>query len=181
MTAQGFPATLETPRLLARLPRASDAAQLFATYTQDAAVTRYLQWQPHQSVAETEAFIAECLLAIGRGTRYPYVLATREHPDAPIGMLEAQPASHTVQLGYVLARTHWGRGYMPEAVLGLVDWILAQSRFSLVLAYCDVDNQPSRRTLEKAGFVLKGRHERHGVHPNIGPEPRPCYLYERCR
>lgn len=99
----------------------------------------------------------------------------------PIGMLDARPSSHRVELGYVLAPDHWGRGYMPEAVRSLTDWILSQRRFYRVQAYCDVENHASRRTLEKAGFVREGRHERYGVHPNVSEEPRACYLYGRWR
>lgn len=88
--AQAFPGTFEAPRLVARLPRETDAALLFAAYTQDARVTRYLQWQPHRAVAEAVAFISDCLAAVQAGSGFPYMLATRDHPDMPIGMLDVR-------------------------------------------------------------------------------------------
>ncbi|MDR7151270.1 RimJ/RimL family protein N-acetyltransferase [Hydrogenophaga palleronii] len=178
---QALPRTFETERLIARLPRAADAALLFASYTSDPKVGRYLMWTPHQSVAETERFISDCIAAVEAGTRFPYVLATREQPNDPIGMLEARASQHTVDLGYVLAPKYWGQGLMPEAVRGLTEWALSQERFYRVQAFCDVENKASQRTLEKAGFAQEGRHERYVVHPNLSPEPRACYMYGRCR
>ena len=176
-----LPLTFESDRLLARLPRAADAALLFSAYTSDPTVSRYMIWTPHQSVAETERFIGDCMAAVEAGTRFPYVLATREHPNDPIGMLEARASQHIVDLGYVLAPRYWGQGLMPEAVRCLAEWALSQERFFRVQAFCDVENKASQRTLEKAGFVQEGRHERYVVHPNLSPEPRACYMYGRCR
>lgn len=61
------------------------------------------------------------------------------------------------------------------------DAALAGCGFFRVQASCDVDNIASQRALEKSGFVREGRLERLTVHPNISPEPRPCFMYARCR
>lgn len=178
---QTLPRSFETDRLLARLPRASDAALLFSAYTSDPTVSRFMMWTPHQSVTETERFIGDCIAGVKTGMRFPYVLSAKDKPNDPIGMLEARALQHTVDLGYVLAPRYWGQGLMPEAVRGLTEWALSQERFYRVQAFCDVENKASQRTLEKAGFVQEGRHERYVVHPNLSPEPRACYMYGRCR
>jgi RimJ/RimL family protein N-acetyltransferase len=163
------------------MPQPSDAAGLFESYTADPRVCHYMVWTPHRSVAETEDFVARCIVAAKEGTRLPYVLVTKERPAEPIGMLEARPSKHTLELGYVLGTAHWGRGYMHEAVQYLAQWALADERFFRVQAPCDVDNRPSQRMLEKAGFLREGRHERFILLPNISAEPRPCYMYALCR
>ena len=124
--------------------------------------------------------MAECMAAAERGTRFPYVLLERGGAS-PIGMLEARPAGHKVDLGYVLAPESWGRGYMPEAIFGLSRVALALPEVFRVQALCDVENHPSQRALEKAGFLREGRRERFIVHPNLSSEPRPCYMYALCR
>jgi [ribosomal protein S5]-alanine N-acetyltransferase len=178
---QALLTTFDTARLVARLPRPSDAPLLFDAYTSDPRVSRYMLWKPHKSVAETEAFVASCIAAAEAGTRFPYVLSTKDPTHEPIGMLEARPSAHKIDLGYVLAPDHWGKGYMPEAVSDLSSWALSQPMFFRVQAFCDVENKPSQRTLEKAGFTCEGRHERFVIHPNLSPEPRPCFMYARCR
>jgi RimJ/RimL family protein N-acetyltransferase len=130
--------------------------------------------------ARPTEFVAECIAAAERGTRLPYVLAERGRSE-PIGMLEARPSAHKVDLGYVLSPAFWGRGYMPEAIENLAGIALGLPEVFRVQAFCDVDNRQSQRALEKAGLVREGRHERFIVHPNLSPEPRPCYMYAKCR
>lgn len=175
-----MPPRLETARLVLRQPCATDAAEIFRAYTQDPLVCRFMVWKPHASEAETQAFIASCIAAWEEGVRMPYVVAERGPSSPAIGMLEARMQGFTVDLGYVLARSHWGKGYMPEAVSALAAAALEEGRFR-VQAFCDVENRPSQRTLEKAGFAREGRLERYMVHPNVSAEPRPCFMYARCR
>lgn len=176
-----LPAQFQTERLLLRAPRKEDARVLFDSYTQDIEVARYMVWRPHASIAQTEAFVAECIHAWDNGLRKPYVLALRGGGHHAIGMLEARILGHVVDIGYVLAREHWGAGLMPEAVRALTELALSRPGLFRVQASCDIDNRPSARTLEKSGFVREGRLDRYTVHPKLGTEPRPCFMYARCR
>lgn len=164
-----------------REPREADARLVFEAYTQDPEVARYMVWRPHAALSETEAFIAGCIQAWNEGVRLPYILALREDVRQPVGMLEVCVLSHTVDIGYVLARRYWGQGLMPEAIRVLTENALALPHFFRVQATCDVENHASARTLKKCGFMLEARLERYTVHPNISPEPRACFMYARCR
>lgn len=176
-----LPSTFESGRLVARLPLPADAQGLFDAYAGKPEVSRYMMWRPHSSVTATQSFLAECIVAAAAGTRFPYVLFERYATQSPIGMLEARPQGHKVDLGYVLAPQFWGRGYMPEAIRVLATMVLTDEAVFRVQAFCDVENIPSQRALAKAGFTREGRHERFAVHPNISSEPRPCYMYAKCR
>lgn len=176
-----LPAMFETTRLLARLPVRADAPLIFDAYASNPAVSRYMLWRPHVNVCTTEAFIFECIAAVEAGARFPYVLAERQAPEAVIGMLEARPLAHKVDLGYVLSPAVWRRGFMSEAIRSLTSLALGQPEIFRVQAFCDVENVPSQRTLEKSGFSREGRHERFLVHPNVSSEPRPCYMYATCK
>ncbi|MEJ7805232.1 MAG: GNAT family N-acetyltransferase [Telluria sp.] len=162
-----------------REPRLSDAAFIFDAYTQDADVARHMVWRPHQTLSETERFIAHCVQAWAGCQCRPYMLAFRDNEQIPVGMLEARILAHSVDIGYVLARRHWGAGLMSGAVSVLVDAALSLPGCFRVQATCDVDNLASARALEKAGFVREGRLERYAMLPNISAEPRPCYMYAR--
>ncbi|MDL1864001.1 GNAT family N-acetyltransferase [Betaproteobacteria bacterium PRO5] len=101
--------------------------------------------------------------------------------DIPIGMLEARIYLHTVDIGYVLARKNWGIGLMPEAVAAFTELALAQLACFRVQATCDIENNASARTLEKAGFMREAVLQRYTVHPNISSVSRPCFMYARCK
>jgi len=176
---RALPDHLETRRLRLRAPRVDDAEALFATYTQDPDVSRYMIWTPHERVEETREYIDRSIVEWTAGTSLPYVITTRE--GAPIGMIEARLRATFAEIGYVLARAYWRRGLMPEAIGVVTDALLANPRFFRVQAMCDVDNVGSARVLEESGFVREGRLERATVHPNLSPEPRACFLYARVR
>jgi len=175
-----LPEEIQTDRLRLRRPILADSETLFRAYTQDPEVCRYMIWVPHTSETVTRRFIAACIDAWNSGDRIPYVITARGSIDA-IGMLEARVYGSTVDVGYVLARSHWGRGLMPETIRALANESLSCPRLFRVQATRDVENVASWRALEKAGFVREDRLERHTVHPNLSPEPRACFMYAKCR
>ena len=175
-----LPEILETRRLRLRKPKTTDASRIFATYGRDSDVAHYMVWRPHTEVEQTREFIRGCIESWKGEERLPYVIVHEGH-DEPIGMLDARLHGHMVDIGYVLAKSEWGRGLMPEAIETLVSKLMSNSSVYRVQATCDVDNKASRRTLEKSGFKQEGRLERYTIHPNLSPEPRACYMYARCR
>jgi len=171
-----LPETIETRGLVLRQPRAADAQAIFESYAQDREVTRYLTWLPHPSAETTKAFIAKCQSEWASGSAFAYVL-TRKPADEPIGMIDLRLDGMQADLGYVLAREHWGEGLMPEAASKLVAIALGHSAIVRVQALCDVENRASARVLEKAGLLFEGILRRHVVHPNVSAEPRDVWLY----
>lgn len=175
-----LPEIIKTPRLRLRGPVIADASTIFQTYAQDVQVCHFMVWKPHPSELVTTEFIASCVEAWEIGSRRPYVI-TEQDSDIAIGMLEARPQGTAVDIGYVLARSHWGKGFMPEAIQSLADAALLDPGIFRVQATCDTENVPSQRALEKSGFHREGRLERYTVHPNICSAPRACFMYARFR
>jgi RimJ/RimL family protein N-acetyltransferase len=66
-----------------------------------------------------------------------------------------------VEIGYGLAAPFRGRGLGTEAVRVLADWVAAQPGVTAVTASVEVGNEPSRRLLDRLGFVLAGTADRH--------------------
>jgi RimJ/RimL family protein N-acetyltransferase len=81
------------------------------------------------------------------------------------------------EIGYVLARVHWGKGYMTEAATALRDWAFNQPEIFRVYATTSVDNIGSRRVMEKIGMTREGLMRRYIIHPNVSSEPVDSYLY----
>ena len=64
------PATIDTPRLHLRLPTLDDAPVIYARYSHDPEVTRYLTWRPQAGVDVTAAFIRRALDAWAGGSAF---------------------------------------------------------------------------------------------------------------
>jgi ribosomal-protein-alanine N-acetyltransferase len=127
---------------------------------------------------ETIAFLRRALEGWRTGAEYTWALTLREEL---IGMIGARVSGALVNLGYVLARPYWNRGYMTEAVKAVVGWALDEEEVFRVWAVCDVENRASARVLEKAGLEREGILRRWIVLPNLGQEPRDCTCFAKVK
>ena len=78
VSMHALPEQIDTRRLRLRVPNPADADTIFAVYAQDPLVSRYLAWSPHESVAVTRGFIAECLAGWSTGNVCTGPVSVRE-------------------------------------------------------------------------------------------------------
>lgn len=170
---------LDAPTLTLRRLRLDDAPALFA-YAGDPAVTRYVSWRPHARIEETLDFLTRIERAAERGRGFAYAILPRGE-TALCGTIGFDVHGGTLSFGYVLARSHWGRGVASAAFGALVDWAFAQPTVFRVEAYCRPENRGSSRVMEKCGLAYEGLIRRHAVYPNLADEPLDSQLYARVR
>jgi len=170
---------LDTPRLRLRALRAEDAHAIYA-YGRDPEVTQYVSWPQHRSLDDATAYLEYAADAISAGREMQWAFARRDD-DALIGTGGVRFQGHRVELGYVIARLHWGRGYATEAATRIVDWTLENPGIVRVWAYCHVANAVSARVLEKTGMVREGRLAAWAVFPNLDGAAGDCWCYARVR
>lgn len=173
------PTTFDTRRLHLRPVGVEDATVIFETWAQDAEVSRYVTWPPHRSLDDTRRFLRYCANGWEKHGPFNWAIVLRENSRV-IGTIELRPQGHRVEVGYVLARAYWGRGFMSEAVPVLVDWALDQPDVHRVWAVCDIENHASARVLEKAGMEREGKLRRWAA-ANASPTPRDCWCYARVK
>ena len=142
-----------TERLLLRPGWAEDAPEL-ARAIADEQVVRNLATAPWPyALADAEAY-----LAAPRAPAMPSFLITERTDGAPriVGAcgLGRRP-SGAVEMGYWIARQHWGKGFATEASRALID-IAKALKLPRLEASHFVDNPASGRVLEKVGFVATG-------------------------
>ena len=107
------PEELATNRLNLRRYRPEDAASIFECYARDEDVTRFLTWQTHKSVEETEAFVRERMEAWGRGDDFTWAITTKD--GDLIGGIGLRIRGFKANFGYVMGRPYWNRGYGGES------------------------------------------------------------------
>jgi RimJ/RimL family protein N-acetyltransferase len=62
-----------------------------------------------------------------------------------------------VEVGWVIARERWGRGYAPEAAAAAVDWGRAAFGLDHVISLIEDHNGASQRVAAKLGMRVEGR------------------------
>ncbi len=80
---------------------------------------------------------------------------TEKGSGALVGECGLQYLDSDIELGYKLARAHWGRGFAAEAAQACLDWALAE-RPEKVVAIVDPANTRSARVLARIGMVRDG-------------------------
>lgn len=138
-----------TARLLLRPGFPEDAPALAAAIA-DEAIARNLANVPWPySMRDAEAFLAKprdpilpSMLIFERGTGAPQLVGACGLGRRPSG---------SVEMGYWIARSYWGRGYATEACAALIE-IARMLGLPTLEGSHFLDNPGSARVLEKLGF-----------------------------
>jgi len=151
------PIELFTPRLKLRWMEASDAEAHYAVFS-DPDVARYWSsgpWtaldQAHEHITATQAAYAD-----GSGMRLGIALRETGELIGNASLHRFVDTSRRCELGYALARAHWGYGYVSEALRALLDFGFTALDLNRVEADIDPRNTASARVLEKLGFRKEG-------------------------
>lgn len=173
------PESFRTARLFLRKPRLDDAPLIFAAYARDPEVTRYLAFRPHCDLNESREAVDRFLRGWRSGKSFCWLIFHRETEEL-MGAIAARE-DQGINLGYALARPHWRKGFMSEALGAIVEWAFAQPSIFRVWAVCDLENEASAAFLEKNGFHQEGILRKWSLHPNVSDVPRDCYCYAKTR
>ena len=142
-----------TPRLLLR-PGFPEDAPALASAIADKAIVMNMAGPPWPfRVRDAEAYLAR-----SRDPLLPCLMIMLRTNGAPELIGEcglARRPSGSVELGYWIARDHWGQGYATEACLALVD-IARTLGLPAIEGSHFLDNPASARVLEKLGFTPRG-------------------------
>lgn len=151
---------IETPRLILRPWRENDL-QDFYEYASVDGVGQMAGWMPHASMDETASILR--MFIDGKKTlAMEYKETGKVIGSVSLDELddcEAIPSElQGREVGYALNKDHWGKGLMPEAVLGLCDYCFSVLNFDYLTSGHFNFNAQSRRVIEKCGFSFIGDH-----------------------
>jgi RimJ/RimL family protein N-acetyltransferase len=176
----GPPEMITTARLVLRRPKSSDATAKYE-YGSDPEVARYMDWARHTSLSDTVAFVERAASSWRSGDEYTWTITVKPE-DRAVGSVACRVRGHAADLGYVLAREHWGRGYATEAAKAVFEWAATLEGVWRIWATCDVENAASVRVLEKIGMSREAVLRRSAIRPNLAPGvPRDAFVYSWIR
>ena len=170
------PNTIETERLVLRKIKNEDTEPMFRNWASDQEVTRYVTWLPHDNVEITHAIIQEWIKEESDPKTIRYMI-TVKGSDEPIGMIDVVAyIDGAPEIGYILSKKQWGKGYMTEACKAFVQCLL-DIGFSRIVIEANVENFASNRVIEKCGFIFTHRESKEHCSP-FKPEPITVNWYE---
>ena len=163
----------ETERLLLREFSPDDFEDVHA-YSSDFETVRHMMFGPNTPEQTREYLEKQCVEEQNAVPRMHYNFAIqRKDTGRVIGgvSLHMNWRRDDAILGAVLNRYETGRGYMTEALQGVLAAAFEDLELHRVHAVCDVDNVSMIRVLSKCGFWLEGRMLRRGKSRPEAKEP----------
>lgn len=150
--------TIETERLLLRPFTLEDAEAVFANYASDENVTRYMAWDRHESVADSERVLTQWVQDYEKPDFYEWAIVLKElgQPIGNIEVLSIDDYVEKVNLGYSIGTAFWGKGIMPEALKAVIDFLLDEVGANRVEACHDSRNPNSGKVMKKCGMTYEG-------------------------
>ena len=154
-----YPVLLEGDRLLLREFQPSDLVDVHV-YAGDPFVTRYMTWAPN-TLEETRAFLEQVMRLAREEPRMTYELAVTLRDTGELiggaGLRVHSVEHRNGDIGYILRRDCWGRGYATEAARLLLHFGFDRLGLHRIWARCDPENTASIRVLQKIGMQWEGR------------------------
>lgn len=148
---------LESPRLHLRPMQAEDAAAWLAIMA-DPQVMRFWNHAPWNELAQAQAALEADRQGYDQGQSFKLGIYRRDSNEL-IGMCQCcnfDSDSRRGEIGYCLASSAQGQGFMSEALERFVQYLARDLKMRRLEAEIDPRNSASARTLERLGFVLEG-------------------------
>ncbi|MBQ7845402.1 MAG: GNAT family N-acetyltransferase [Clostridia bacterium] len=148
---------LNTPRLTLRPMTMRDAQDIY-DYSCDKEVARHVLWDAHRSLADSRAYLRYIIRQYREGmpSSYGIVLKETGRLIGTIGFMWMNTENSTVEVGYSLAREHWNKGLMTEALRALIDMAFTHLPLHRIEAQHDSTYPSSGRVMQKCGMQKEG-------------------------
>ena len=146
--------TLQTERLTLRRFRLTDVDDVLE-FANDEEWQRFLVPLPYPyERVHAEQFVAKSFLKDWKS--HPTFAIVLD--DTVIGEinLRIDKSRQNAEMGYAIAREHWGNGYATETVRAVVDWAFETLCLAKIHAVAIVDNKRSWRVMERIGMTKEG-------------------------
>ncbi len=150
---------ITTERLVLRQPTMKDMGWYYEYFSRHENVWGTGQQGPKDLKAAEKEFrrYLTDLYRERRGFRWIITLKGDDRPIGSLGYYKWLPsASYQAEMGYDLAREHWGKGIMTEAMRAVVDFGFERMGLNRIEVYIMPRNKRSIRMIKGLGFVREG-------------------------
>ncbi|MBQ8954246.1 MAG: GNAT family N-acetyltransferase [Clostridia bacterium] len=148
---------IETERLVLRRLEMADAQDIF-DYGRDPEVARHVLWEPYRSVSESRSYIRNMQrrYRLGEASSWGIELKETGRVVGTIGYMWYQEEHSSVEVGYSLARPHWNKGLMTEALRAVIAHSFETLHVNRVEAQHELTNPASGEVMKKCGMRFEG-------------------------
>jgi RimJ/RimL family protein N-acetyltransferase len=162
---------LKTDRLTMRIPTTHSLSNWYALQS-DLDVIKYLGDVKPRDKLEIEKNLRETILHFNK---YNFSFFDVYKDDIFIGVaglvhLEFNEVNEDIEIGYVLHKKFWGKGYATELAKKIIHYGLYEIKLKRLIACCHIDNVASSKVMLKCGMTYSKKYKYKGLYD--------CDLYQ---
>jgi len=149
---------IETERLVLRKYKDSDAKNLYLMISETPAHYKYTRIPYPYKLKDAKEFIRKCKLEYRKKSDLP-LLVTDKQTGKIIGTIvirELNSPDKKAEMGYTLARSATGKGFITEAAEAFVDYAFKKLKLNRVEICCATKNPASRRVIRRLHADYEG-------------------------
>ncbi len=148
---------IETDRLILRPFRSGDAPLMYKNWAGDRDVTRFLTWNAHRSVSDSEFVVNMWAAEYNENSCYNWAIVLKDisEPIGSIGVARIHDNTDAAEIGYCIGKNWWGNGIMTEAFSAVIPYLFDVG-FNRITAAHAVKNPASGRVMQKCGLTYEG-------------------------
>ena len=146
---------METEQLYLRPFVLEDAPAMYENWASNPENLNFVTWDAHTSSERTRESIKRWVKQYQKPDTYKWAICFKTSPDQVIGdisVVSQDQESQSCELGYILGKKFWGKGFMTEAVIAILDFLLNEVGFKEIKATYVSLNPASGKVMEKAGM-----------------------------
>ena len=149
---------IETERLILRKFKKNDYIDMYNNWASREEVAKYMPWSAHKDINLTKELVSGWINEYKNNDTYNWVIELKENHKiiGNISVTKKNDAIYCCEIGYCLSSDYWGKGYMPEAMRGVLDFLFMKVNYNRIECYHKVENINSGKVMEKVGMKCEG-------------------------
>ncbi len=126
------------------------------SYAMDYENTKYMCHLPYETVEEAEEFLTN-VEKEWKKKKPAYLEFAVIYNEIHIGAVSVYFENDIGELGWIINKNYWGRGFAWEAAKTLIYYVNTEMKINRFLAFCDSENIASYMVMEKLGMSRTGK------------------------
>ncbi|GAA0116655.1 GNAT family N-acetyltransferase [Clostridium senegalense] len=149
---------LETDRLILRKFEYRDSIDMFKNWGSDDKVTKYLSWQTHRDIKDSEEIVNLWISKYEDISDYNWVIELKDINEAigNISIVKLEDTNEACEIGYCISSQYWNRGITTEAFKAIIKYLFEEVGMNRICAKHDIDNVASGKVMQKCGMTYEG-------------------------
>ena len=128
---------METEHLYLRPFVLEDAPAMYENWASNPENLKFVIWDAHTSSERTRESIKRWVEQYQKPDTYKWAICLKTSADqvtGDISVVSQDQESESCELGYILGKKFWGKGFMTEAVIAVLDFLLNEVGFKEIKA-----------------------------------------------